>query len=50
MAKRKTSLNIDEGLWRDWIVFVARKFGTSHKISEATAIALKEYMEKNKIK
>ncbi|MDW8022122.1 MAG: hypothetical protein RMJ15_00025 [Nitrososphaerota archaeon] len=45
--KKKTSINIDEKLWSEWLVFVVRKYGTSRKVSEALADAIKEYMQKH---
>ncbi len=46
MGKKKTSINIDEKLWHEWLVFVVKKYGTSRKVSEALADAIKQYMEK----
>ena len=47
MTKRKTSINIDDKVWQDWLVFVVRKYGTSRKVSEATEEALREYIKNN---
>jgi hypothetical protein len=47
MTKKKTSINIDEALWKDWNIFVVKKYGTSRKVSDELATALKEHM-KNK--
>jgi hypothetical protein len=44
MTKKKTSLNIDDKTWQDWLVYVIQKTGTSRKVSEYTVEALKEYM------
>jgi hypothetical protein len=47
MTKRKTSLNIDDEIWREWLSFVIKKTGSSRKVSEETANALKEFMKKH---
>lgn len=47
MTKRKTSLNIEDETWREWLSFVIKKTGSSRKVSEETANALKEYMKKH---
>jgi len=48
MPKVKTSVNIDDQVWKRWLLFVINKTGTSRKVSEETAKALEEYMEKHK--
>jgi metal-responsive CopG/Arc/MetJ family transcriptional regulator len=45
MGKKKTSINIDEQLWSEWLVFVIKKYGTSRKVSEALADAIRQYMK-----
>lgn len=45
MPKRKTSINIDEDVWKKWLLFVIQKYGTSRKTSETTVLALEEYMK-----
>jgi metal-responsive CopG/Arc/MetJ family transcriptional regulator len=45
---KKTSINIDAALWKEWLLFVVEKYGTSRKVSVALADAIREYMEKHK--
>jgi len=47
LPKRKTSIIIDEELWRKWTHFVIDKRGTARKLSEELESALKEYMERH---
>jgi len=46
MAKRKTSISVDEELWKQWTMFVINKTGSARKLSEELENALKEYMKK----
>jgi hypothetical protein len=46
MAKRKTSITIDEELWKEWTMFVVNKTGSSRKLSDELENALKEFMKK----
>jgi len=48
MSKRKTSISVDDKLWREWINFVVSKTGSARKISEETQNAIQEYMQKYK--
>lgn len=50
MSKRKTSIAVDEKLWRKWTVFVVEKRGSARKVSEETENAVREYMERHKEK
>jgi len=50
MAKRKTSITIDDKLWKEWTMFVINKSGSSRKLSEELEIAIAEYMKKCKEK
>ena len=50
MKKKKTSLNIDEQFWTKWVLYVVKKTGTTHKVSEETQKALEEYMRKQEEK
>jgi len=45
---KKTSINIDANLWKEWLLFVVEKYGTSRKVSIALADAIREYMKKHK--
>jgi hypothetical protein len=46
MAKRKTSITIDENLWKEWTIWVIDKTGSSRKLSDEVENALKEYMKR----
>jgi metal-responsive CopG/Arc/MetJ family transcriptional regulator len=46
MGKRKTSITIDEELWKKWTMFVINKTGSARKLSEEIEEALKQYMQK----
>lgn len=48
MSKRKTSISVDDKLWREWISFVVSKTGSARKISEETENAIREYMRRHK--
>jgi hypothetical protein len=37
---KKTSINIDASLWKEWLLFVVEKYGTSRKVSVALADAI----------
>lgn len=45
MTKRKTSISVDEELWKQWTMFVIEKTGSARKLSEEIEKALKEYMK-----
>jgi len=47
MVKKKTSITVDDGLWREWTKFVIDKTGSARKISEELEKALIEYMKKD---
>jgi metal-responsive CopG/Arc/MetJ family transcriptional regulator len=47
MTKRKTSINIDDKLWRNWTKFVIDKEGSARKTSELLEKAMLEYMKKH---
>jgi metal-responsive CopG/Arc/MetJ family transcriptional regulator len=46
MVKRKTSITIDEELWKEWTKFVVDKTGSARRLSEEIENALKDYMDK----
>ncbi|MEM4717603.1 MAG: hypothetical protein QXE81_02450 [Desulfurococcaceae archaeon] len=48
VAKKKTTISIDESLWREWLNFVIQKTGSTRKISNEIENALREYMGKYK--
>jgi metal-responsive CopG/Arc/MetJ family transcriptional regulator len=45
MAKRKTSISVDEELWKEWTIFVIKKTGSARKLSEEIENALRDYMK-----
>lgn len=50
MTRRKTSLNIDDKLWQEWLIYVVKKTGSSRRVSDITVEALTEYMKNHPIK
>lgn len=44
MTKRKTSISVDEEVWKEWTKFVIDKTGSARKLSEELENALKHYM------
>jgi hypothetical protein len=46
-VKKKTSINIDDRVWKDWMKFVIEKTGSVRKLSEEMENALREYMKRN---
>jgi metal-responsive CopG/Arc/MetJ family transcriptional regulator len=48
MSRRKTSVSVDDKLWREWIDFVVHETGSTRKISEWTEDAIRDYMQKKK--
>jgi hypothetical protein len=44
---KKTSVNMEEDTWKQWLLFVIQKHGSSRRVSEETARAIKEYAEKH---
>jgi hypothetical protein len=47
IMKRKTSINIDDKLWKEWILYVVTKTGTTQKISEETERIIRKEMTDN---
>jgi len=45
MPKKRTSINIDEDLWREFQIFVLKYKGSTHKTSETFEEALREFMK-----
>lgn len=45
-GKKKTSVNVDPELWKEWNMFVIEKTGSARKLSDELEKALKEYMKK----
>ncbi|GAG59604.1 unnamed protein product [marine sediment metagenome] len=48
MAKKKTTVLIDENLWIDFVTFVMKKHRTAKKTSEEIENAMREYLKKTK--
>jgi metal-responsive CopG/Arc/MetJ family transcriptional regulator len=48
VSRRKTSVSVDDKLWREWISFVVDETGSGRKVSEETEKAIREYMQKRK--
>lgn len=48
MSRRKTSVSVDDSLWREWISFVVGETGSTRKVSEWTEDAIRAYMQKKK--
>ena len=48
MFKRKTSIAVDDDLWREWTKFVVDQTGSARKVSEELEKAIKEYMLNHK--
>ncbi|MBA7629460.1 hypothetical protein ES703_36959 [subsurface metagenome] len=48
VAKKKTTILIDEDLWKEFVTFVVKKHGTSKKTSEEIENAMREYLKKSK--
>jgi len=46
LPKRKTSIIIDEELWKKWTHFVIDRRGTARKLSEELENALRDYMQR----
>ena len=50
MPKKKTSISVDEALWKEWIRFVVKKTGSARKLSEELEKAMREYMRKHDLR
>jgi hypothetical protein len=47
MPKKKTTILVDEDLWKEFVTFVLKKHGTSKKTSEEIENAMREYLKKS---
>jgi len=45
MTKKKTSISIDDKLWKDWVLHVVKKTGSSYKVSEETEQLIKKELK-----
>lgn len=43
--KRKTTVLIDQALWKSFVTFVVEKHGTAKRTSEELELAMKEYLQ-----
>jgi len=48
MSKRKTSINVDDQLWREWSKFVIDQTGSLRKTGKELESAMREYMERHR--
>lgn len=46
LKKRKTSVVIDNELWKQWTKFVIDKTGSARKLSQEVENAIREYMKR----
>jgi hypothetical protein len=46
MAKKKTSVSVDEDLWKDFVMFVIEKTGSTHKVSDEIEEMMRERLKK----
>lgn len=45
--KHKTSMNLDDELWKKWVRFVVLRTGSTRTIGSETELAIKEYMKRH---
>ncbi len=48
MVKHKTTVLIEEQLWKDLVIHVTQKWGSPRKVSEAIQKAVEEYLQRHK--
>jgi len=48
VPKKKTTILVDEDLWKEFVTFVLKKHGTSKRTSEEIENAMREYLKKTK--
>ncbi len=48
MARIKTSIAVDDNLWKEWQIFVIGKTGKARQGSSEIEEALREYMQNHK--
>ncbi len=48
MAKHKTTVLIEEQLWKNLVIYVTQKYGSSRKVSEEVEKAVEEYLSRHK--
>jgi len=49
LPKHKTTILVDEKLWKSFLSFIVKKHGTTKKTSAEIEIALKEYLNNHKM-
>jgi hypothetical protein len=48
MPKRKTTVLIEEQLWKNLVIYVTEKYGTPRKVSEEIEKAIEEYLQRHR--
>jgi len=48
MARKKTSIMVEDSLWMEWVRFVLDTTGSARKTSEEIEKAMREYMARHK--
>ncbi|MGA2790363.1 MAG: hypothetical protein ABSF00_06310 [Candidatus Bathyarchaeia archaeon] len=48
MPKRKTTVLIEEQLWKDLVIHVTQNWGSPRKVSQAIERAVEEYLQRHK--
>ena len=48
MPKHKTTMQIDDKIWKKFLGLVIKKYGTTKKQSQELEIAISEYLEKHR--
>jgi len=49
LPKHKTTILVDEKLWKSFLSFIVKKHGTTKKTSAEIETALKEYLNNHKM-
>jgi len=49
LPKHKTTIQVDEKLWKSFLSFIIKKHGTTKKTSAEVETALKEYLNNHKM-
>jgi len=49
LPKHKTTIQVDEKLWKSFLSFIVKKHGTTKKTSAEVETALKEYLKNHKM-
>jgi hypothetical protein len=46
VTKKKTSVSLDEDLWKDFMIYVIDKTGSTHKVSDEIEDMMRERLQK----